>query len=104
MKPPPFTLCHRCGFNEATTTLDWAPAHTGPPYCQRCVTEEQLDHALERSAEIQRLTQRLEELGGRAERVICGYVNGKQEDDPIEIGWLCIGDKHHDGFHTPALA
>lgn len=98
--------CGRCG-EPATTTyasdmLIWTHGG-GTPYCERCVVELQLDHALERASQIDKLQARLSDLGGRAERLICGYTYISYERRPGEWDFrniYCILVKGHEGEHS----
>lgn len=96
--------CGRCGETANTTFYQDTLAMThggGTPYCERCVAEVQLDYAVEQRDRIPGLYEQLRNLGGRAERLICGYTFVTEETvggtDFISI--YCILDKGHDGDH-----
>lgn len=96
--------CGRCGAPATTAfapdMLSWTHGG-GTPYCERCVVEEQLEHALEASARVPELQEKLVELGGPAQRVLCGYTFVIEETvggtDFENI--YCVLDKGHDGDH-----
>lgn len=92
--------CHRCG--GPGKYVHGPMMHGGTYWCDRCVTEVNLFHAREQAARIPELEARLVELGGPAKRIICGYVNWKNEDDPTAWGALCILDRGHEGDHSPS--
>lgn len=94
--------CERCGLEGETYTFGDALAIThgsGSSYCERCVVEEQLDHALERAQHIEELRRRLQELGGPAERLVCGFIWWTTAGAESQFGQFCILDKGHGGPH-----
>lgn len=76
-------------------------AHPGSPSCERCIVEIQVEHARERAAALPELERRLTELGGPAERELCGYVMWLVPGDTAKFGDFCEAPMGHDGFHSP---
>jgi hypothetical protein len=65
--------CERCGQNPSTTHWNadsgiMAARGYYSVWCERCCTELQLEHAIERAAAVRKLRARLAKLGGPALR------------------------------------
>lgn len=93
--------CHRCG--DERGRYIWGPMmHPGTFWCDRCLVETETRAARKAAEKLAALEARLAELGGPAERLLCGYVTYKVEGDNASFGSFCELEHGHDGYHEVA--